>query len=142
VGRRRARTALVSLIIVGLAVAVELSCAPAVPATPTVATYPINPDLQLITTRLPKKPLEVRELRLDPAADAVPDIVPASSHYPLYTLTSTMAAHAGALAAVNSYPSVGGCLVMRPSQPTGERATRSAIDVLGSPDTGAPSTLR
>jgi exopolysaccharide biosynthesis protein len=41
-----------------------------------------------------------------------------------------------------SYPSVGGCLVMRPSQPTGERATRSAIDVLGSPDTGAPSTLR
>ena len=91
----------------------------------------------------------------------MPDIVPASSHYPLYTLTSTMAAHAAALAAVNgdfgtphalmvdgelwtsgAVPGSGICLVMRPSQPTGERATRSAIDVLGSPDTGAPSTLR
>ncbi len=100
-GRRRARTAIGPLILVALAAAVELACAPAVPAAPTVATFALNPDLQLKTTRLPTKPLEVRELRLDPATDAVPDIVPASTHYPLYTLTSTMAAHAGALAAIN-----------------------------------------
>ena len=41
-----------------------------------------------------------------------------------------------------SYPSVGGCLVMRPSQSFGERGTRSAIAVLPTADTGAPSALR
>jgi exopolysaccharide biosynthesis protein len=41
-----------------------------------------------------------------------------------------------------SYPTIGGCLVQRPSQPTGERATRSAIVILPSADTGAPSPLR
>jgi len=41
-----------------------------------------------------------------------------------------------------SVPAVGGCLVQRPSQSTGERAVRSAIVVLPSADTGAPSNLR
>ena len=41
-----------------------------------------------------------------------------------------------------SFPTIGGCLVQRPSQPTGERATRSAIVILPSADTGAPSGLR
>jgi hypothetical protein len=56
--------------------------------------------------------------------------------------STTMWTQATDPAYCQSYPSVGGCLVMRPSQSTGERATRSAIDVLGSPDTGAPSSLR
>jgi hypothetical protein len=41
-----------------------------------------------------------------------------------------------------SFPTVGGCLVQRPSQSTGERTTRSAIVVLPSADTGAPAKLR
>jgi hypothetical protein len=41
-----------------------------------------------------------------------------------------------------SYPTVGGCLVMRPSDSGGERSVRSAIDILPSPDTGAPASLR
>jgi exopolysaccharide biosynthesis protein len=41
-----------------------------------------------------------------------------------------------------SAPSVGGCLVQRPSPSTGERATRSAIVVLPSADAGTPSGLR
>ncbi|MEP6758385.1 MAG: phosphodiester glycosidase family protein [Actinomycetota bacterium] len=40
------------------------------------------------------------------------------------------------------FPAVGGCLVQRPSQTTGERAVRSAIVVLPSADTGAPTKLR
>jgi len=39
-------------------------------------------------------------------------------------------------------PAVGGCLVQRPSQSTGERAVRSAIVVLPGADTGAPAKLR
>ena len=41
-----------------------------------------------------------------------------------------------------SSPSVGGCLVQRPSPSTGERATRTAIVVLPSADTGTPLGLR
>jgi hypothetical protein len=41
-----------------------------------------------------------------------------------------------------SSPSVGGCLANRPSPSTGERATRSAIVVLPSTDTGTPQQLR
>ncbi|MEP6757805.1 MAG: phosphodiester glycosidase family protein [Actinomycetota bacterium] len=41
-----------------------------------------------------------------------------------------------------SSPSVGGCLVNRPSPSTGERATRTAIVVLPSADTGTPLGLR
>jgi exopolysaccharide biosynthesis protein len=41
-----------------------------------------------------------------------------------------------------SVPDVGGCLVNRPSQSGGERATRSAIAVLPSVDRGTPKQLR
>lgn len=38
---------------------------------------------------------------MSPTAASVPDIVPAAASYPMFDLTSTMAAHAGALAGVN-----------------------------------------
>lgn len=41
-----------------------------------------------------------------------------------------------------SSPNVGGCLANRPSPSTGERATRSAIVVLPTADTGTPQQLR
>ena len=41
-----------------------------------------------------------------------------------------------------SSPNVGGCLANRPSPSTGERATRSAIVVLPTTDTGTPKQLR
>jgi phosphodiester glycosidase len=41
-----------------------------------------------------------------------------------------------------SSPNVGGCLANRPSPSTGERATRSAIVVLPTTDTGTPQQLR
>jgi Phosphodiester glycosidase len=41
-----------------------------------------------------------------------------------------------------SVPKVGGCLANRPSPSTGERATRSAIVVLPTADTGTPQQLR
>jgi exopolysaccharide biosynthesis protein len=41
-----------------------------------------------------------------------------------------------------SIPDVGGCLVQRPSQSSGERATRSSIAVLPHVDRGTPRQLR
>ena len=41
-----------------------------------------------------------------------------------------------------SSPAVGGCLAQRPSPSTGERATRTALIVLPSADTGTPPGLR
>jgi exopolysaccharide biosynthesis protein len=41
-----------------------------------------------------------------------------------------------------SSPGVGGCLAQRPSASTGERATRTAIVVLPTADTGTPLGLR
>jgi hypothetical protein len=90
-----------SLALLGVLAVAAVTTAPAAPAAPTVGTYTLDPDLRLTTTRLPTKPVEARTLTITPASDAVPDIVPASTHYPLYTLTSTMSAHAGALASVN-----------------------------------------
>ena len=77
-----------------------LAATPA-PAASTVAKHSLTPNVQLTTTRIPKKLVEERVLRVTPSTTSVPDIVPASSAYPMFDLTSTMAAHAGALAAVN-----------------------------------------
>ena len=196
VPRRRIGTA-TGIVALGLVVLAGLAATPA-PAASTVAKHSLTSNIQLTTTRIPKKPVEERVLRVTPSTTSVPDIVPASSVYPMFDLTSTMSAHAGALAAINgdfgttkdqpthtlmidgelwttdrliaagawtavnldgggstsmwvkktdasycqSYPSVGGCLVMRPSQSFGERGTRSAIAVLPTADTGAPSALR
>ena len=41
-----------------------------------------------------------------------------------------------------SSPNVGGCLANRPSPSSGERATRTAIVVLPTTDTGTPKQLR
>jgi len=101
VGRSRMRSLGASIALLGMLVVAAIAVPPAAPAAPTVATYALNPNLQLTTSRFPIKPVEARTLTITPAADAVPDIVPASTHYPLYALTSNMAAHAGALAAVN-----------------------------------------
>jgi hypothetical protein len=56
--------------------------------------------------------------------------------------STTMWAKKRASAYCESSPSVGGCLVQRPSPSTGERATRSAIVVLPSADAGTPPGLR
>ena len=77
-----------------------LAATPA-PAASTVAKHSLTPNVQLTTTRIAKKLVEERVLRVTPSTTSVPDIVPASSAYPMFDLTSTMAAHAGALAAVN-----------------------------------------
>lgn len=100
-GRGRTRSIGASIGVLGVLALAAITTAPPAPAAPTIATYALHPDLQLTTSRFPIKPVEARTLTITPAPDAVPDIVPASTHYPLYTLTSTMASHAGALAAVN-----------------------------------------
>ncbi len=100
-GRGRIRSFGASIVLLGALTVAAVSTAPPAPAAPTIVTYALNPNLQLTTSRFPAKPVEARTLTITPSTNAVPDIVPASSHYPMYTLTSTMAAHAHALAAVN-----------------------------------------
>ena len=70
-------------------------------ATPIVAHYTLAPKLKLVTTREPNRPLEIRKLVYTPGASTAPDIAPASSHYPMYTLTSKMSSAAGAVVGVN-----------------------------------------
>jgi exopolysaccharide biosynthesis protein len=90
----------IGVVALGVVVLAGLAAAPA-PAATTVAKYSLTPNVQLITTRNPKKIVEERVLKVTPSATSVPDIIPASSSYPMFDLTSTMAAHAGALAAIN-----------------------------------------
>ena len=70
-------------------------------ATPIVARYTLAPNLKLTTTREPDVPLEIRKLIYTPGASTAPDIAPASSRYPMYTLTSKMSSAAGAVVGVN-----------------------------------------
>ena len=70
-------------------------------ATPIVARYELAPNLKLTTTREPTEPLEIRKLVWTPGASTAPDIGPASSRYPMYTLTSKMSSAAGAVVGVN-----------------------------------------
>jgi hypothetical protein len=98
---RRARIAASSF---GLAVIVGaglLAAATPAPAASTVAKYTLTKNIQLITTRFPTKPVEERTLKVTPTTASVPDIVPAAPAYPMFDLTSTMSANAGALAGVN-----------------------------------------
>jgi exopolysaccharide biosynthesis protein len=99
VSRRRIGTG-IGILALGVVVVAGLAATPA-PAASTVAKYSLTPNVQLITTRIPTKPVEERVLKVTPSTTSVPDIVPASSAYPMFDLTSTMAAHAGALAAIN-----------------------------------------
>jgi exopolysaccharide biosynthesis protein len=88
------------IVALGVVVLAGLAASPA-PASSTVAKYSLTPNIQLITTRISNKIVEERVLKVTPSTTSVPDIVPASSSYPMFDLTSTMAAHAGALAAIN-----------------------------------------
>ena len=84
-------------------VAVVIGALTAAPsgATPIVARYELAPNLKLTTTREPTTPLEIRKLVWTPGASTAPDIGPASSRYPMYTLTSKMSSAAGAVVGVN-----------------------------------------
>jgi exopolysaccharide biosynthesis protein len=99
VSRRRIGTG-TGIVALGVVVLAGLAAAPA-PAATNVSKYALTPNIQLVTTRNPKKIVEERVLKVTPSTTSVPDIVPASSAYPMFDLTSTMAAHAGALAAIN-----------------------------------------
>jgi len=98
--RRRARIATSSLALIA-AVGVGLLAAAPSPAASVVSTYTLTKNIQLITTRIPTKPVEERTLKVLPTTASVPDVVPAAAKYPMFDLTSSMAAHAGALAGIN-----------------------------------------
>ena len=95
--RRKAVGAGIVLATVGGALAVGSPIA----ATPISVRYGLNPQLKLITTRVPETPLEIRKLVVKPGASAVPDIAPAASRYPMYALPSRISANSGAIAGVN-----------------------------------------
>ena len=86
-----------------MALAVVGSALAAAPtgATPIVVRYRIEPDLKFVATREPNTPLEIRKLVIIPGSTAVPDIAAASTHYPLYALTSRISNGAGAIFGVN-----------------------------------------
>ena len=86
---------------IGLAVVGGTLLAAPSGATPIVVRYPFTPQLKLVTTSEPEVPLEIRKLVIAPGRKAVPDIAPASTHYPMYALTSRMSSGAGALFGVN-----------------------------------------
>ena len=94
--RRKAFALAIGLAVVGG----TLLAAPST-ATPVLVRYRFNSQLKMVTTREPEVPLEIRKLVIAPGFKAVPDIAPASTHYPMYALTSRMSAGAGALFAVN-----------------------------------------
>jgi hypothetical protein len=94
--RRKAFVLAIGFAVVGGALAAAPSS-----ATPVVVRYQIEPDLKLVTTREPDVPLEIRKLVITPGSTSVPDIAPASTHYPMYALTSRISMGAGAIFGVN-----------------------------------------
>jgi Phosphodiester glycosidase len=93
--RRRGRPA----IAVGL-VAIVALVTPAVAGTRTASTYHLTRHSSLMKVRNSKGPQQIRILRVSPGRN-VPDIAPATQQYPMWSLTSTMSANAGAIAGVN-----------------------------------------
>jgi hypothetical protein len=67
----------------------------------TGSTFHLTKHLSMRKIRDSQGPEQIRVLRLSPAAGDVPDIAPATGQYPMWALTSTMSAHAGAIAGVN-----------------------------------------
>lgn len=92
--RRRGRTAVAACLVAVVAVVT-----PAIAGTRT-ATFHLNPELALKKVRASKGPQQIRVLTLSPGTN-VPDIAPATQQYPMSAHTSTMAAGAGAIAAIN-----------------------------------------
>ena len=70
-------------------------------ATSTVSAYHLQAGVRLVTTQIPDVPLAIRKLVVTPGPTTVPDIAPAASTFPLYTLTSKMSASAGAVVGIN-----------------------------------------
>jgi exopolysaccharide biosynthesis protein len=93
--RRRGRTA----IAVGC-VALAALVTPAIAGTRTSASWHLTTHLSLKKVRDGAGPQQIRILSLAPGTN-VPDIAPATSQYPMWSLTSSMSAHAGAIAGIN-----------------------------------------
>ena len=93
--RRRGRTAIAGCLILAAALVT-----PAIAGTRTASTYHLTARLSLKKVRDAKGPEQIRVLTLSPGAN-VPDIAPATQQYPMWALTSTMSANAGAIAGVN-----------------------------------------
>ena len=72
-----------------------------------VNVSPNGPSSALKKVRVAKGPQQIRILTLSPGAN-VPDIAPATQQYPMWALTSTMSANAGAIAGVNGDFGTGG----------------------------------
>jgi hypothetical protein len=87
---------IVAVLVVVAAAALTLPAS----AGSVVHTYTVGRGTTLKTIRMPKYPDEVRVAVLRPGR-AVPDIQPADGAYPMWSLTSTMSASAGAILGVN-----------------------------------------
>jgi hypothetical protein len=92
--RRKGITAALGCLVVAAGI-----LAPAVAATRATNSYPLDPSLHLKRVRVSSGPEEIRVLTLEHGV--VPDIAPATQQYPMWALTSTMSAHAGAIAGIN-----------------------------------------
>jgi hypothetical protein len=84
---------------IATALALVATVTPAL-ASRSANTFGIGTGLKLKTIRDTKGPQEIRILTLSPGS-SVPDIAPATQQYPMWGLTSTMSANAGAIAGVN-----------------------------------------
>ncbi len=90
--------------VVGLWIAIlaaAIATAPALASTRATSGFKIGPGVQLQTVRLSSGPEEIRVLTVRPGTAAAPDIAPATQQYPMWSLTSTMSANAGAIAGIN-----------------------------------------
>jgi len=85
--------------VLGLLVVAAGLVAPALAATRATTDFPLTATTKLKKVRVSTGPEEIRVLTLAPGA--VPDIAPATQQYPMWGLTSTMSANAGAIAGVN-----------------------------------------
>ncbi len=93
--RRRGRTA-----IAVCCVAVIALVTPAVAGTRTSSSYHLTTHTGLKKVRDSQGPQQIRILSVSPGTN-VPDIAPATQQYPMWALTSSMSAHAGAIAGIN-----------------------------------------
>jgi exopolysaccharide biosynthesis protein len=93
-GLRRSHRAVLAIVIALAATVTPAS------ASRTGNTFGVGTGLKLKTIRDTKGPQEIRVLTLSPGS-SVPDIAPATQHYPMWSLTSTMSSQIGAIAGVN-----------------------------------------
>ena len=128
--RRRGRTAAAVCLLAIVAV-----MTPAVAGMRT-ATFHLRPELVLRKIRASSGPQQIRVLQLTPGVN-VPDIAPATQQYPMWSRTSTMAAGAGAIAAINGDFGAEGGRPKHPLMIDGElwtTGTSAGVDVAWSAD--------